>query len=311
MPRSPHTRAIFLPVLPGHDRARRDGRVHEEDHAGPIGHRVVEALQVQGPPPPGGDERDEPGHAPRDADAVEHPGVGGVGDDDLVAGFDERQQGVQQALRATGRDDGPGWPGRTGRRSAGRHGPPPPRATRRVRGRGGSCWRRRGPRRPAWPPRHMRAGVCPCRGFRAGGHPDPRRPPAPHGRWRNPRRFRAGATEGPGGPSSPGAPGPRVRVRCHRRARRSRSHGGCGGSVSRRSMAAASTNISARHTKAITSSTVEAVPTVGRKVARAIQLAEQDQWPPVFDRQRDFRGRARAPGQRDDDVRREHVDVIP
>jgi hypothetical protein len=50
-------------------------------------------------------QRHEPRHGADEAHPLDHPGVGRVGDDDLVAGVGEREQGIEHVVAVALRDD--------------------------------------------------------------------------------------------------------------------------------------------------------------------------------------------------------------
>ncbi len=85
--------------------ARGHGRAHEEKAGGLWADEVVEPAAVEAPAVLLGEERDEARFAAREADAVDDPCVGGVGDDHLVARIHGAEEGVQEAFHAARGDD--------------------------------------------------------------------------------------------------------------------------------------------------------------------------------------------------------------
>ena len=93
------------PVVLVEPAARGHGRAHEEKAGGLRADEVVQPVAVEAPAVLLGEERDEARCAAREADAVDDPRVGRVGDDHLVARIHGAEEGVQEALHSAGGDD--------------------------------------------------------------------------------------------------------------------------------------------------------------------------------------------------------------
>ena len=85
--------------------ARGHGRAHEQEAGGLRADQVVEPAAVEAPAVLLGEERDEARCAAREANAVDDPCVGRVGDDHLVARIHGAEEGVQQAFHPARGDD--------------------------------------------------------------------------------------------------------------------------------------------------------------------------------------------------------------
>jgi hypothetical protein len=84
---------------------RRHRRAHEQE-AGCLGpDDALERIPVEAPAALFGDEAHERGRAACESDAVDDPGVRRIGDDDLVAWIDQREDDVQQAFHPADGDD--------------------------------------------------------------------------------------------------------------------------------------------------------------------------------------------------------------
>jgi hypothetical protein len=80
----------------------------DEDGASPIRHGRDKRVQVEPPFPVTHHERHEPWHGAHQAHAVDHPRVRRIGEDDLISGIGEAEEGVEDGgALAAGDDDLP------------------------------------------------------------------------------------------------------------------------------------------------------------------------------------------------------------
>jgi hypothetical protein len=95
-----------LPLLVARHPARRKRRVVQEDDARAIRDRGRQLVQIQSPLPVADVQRDQPRRCPNQPHPVEHARIGRVGEDDLVPGIGQAEQGVQHRVAlATGDHD--------------------------------------------------------------------------------------------------------------------------------------------------------------------------------------------------------------
>ncbi len=88
------------PVPLVQDQAGGHGRPHHQDRGGLRAHRGGQPPGVGLPAGRGGHSGDEPGHAARQPDPVDQPGVDGVTEHHLLAGLDGGQQRVEYPVQA-------------------------------------------------------------------------------------------------------------------------------------------------------------------------------------------------------------------
>src|SRR6185436_17858205 len=93
-----------VPLLVARDPAGRERRVVQEHDACARADGGGQRVQVEPPVPPCDAERDEPWYSPDEADPVQHPGVGRIGENDFVPGIGEAEEGVEHRVPLATRD---------------------------------------------------------------------------------------------------------------------------------------------------------------------------------------------------------------
>ena len=120
-----------LELVRARDPAGREGRVVHEDDARPLVHRGAQCVEVETPLPVLHVEGDERRDGARQPDAVDHPRVRRVREDDLVARVRQAEQGVEHRVALAARDHDLAGAGRSAApRDARRRRTPPPSGRR-------------------------------------------------------------------------------------------------------------------------------------------------------------------------------------